>query len=133
MKKKIIPLLIVGALAVAYGTVRAVDEPQKTVLPLKTIIGDGLCTKNALKETTSCQGAIKVKEEDKTTVYYLVHNDVSKAFHDTICKDTAQVRATGTLKEVLGKLQLTPIKIELVKEPPAESPPVRPDARNDAF
>ena len=38
-----------------------------------------------------------------------------KAFHDKICKAPAKVKATGTVKKVNGKNELTPTEIELVK------------------
>jgi len=87
--------------------VRADDE--------KTVTGEGKCAKCALKETDSCQNVVQVKEGDKMVTYYLVHNDVSKKFHDNICKETKKITVTGTVKEVDGKQQLTPSKIELVK------------------
>ncbi len=44
------------------------------------------------------------------------NNDVSKEFHENICKGMKKVKATGTVKEVDGKMQLTATKIELVKD-----------------
>src|SRR5882762_4199310 len=109
MKKSMLAALVVAGLAMALTLkARAADE--------KTITGDGKCAMCALKETKDCQNAVQVKEGDKTVTYYLVHNDVSKDFHDNICKGTKKVKATGTVKEVDGKMQLTPTKIELVKE-----------------
>ena len=64
----------------------------------------------------SQQATGQVKEGDKTVTYYLADNDVSKKFHENICKETKKVKATGTVKEVDGKMELTPTKIELVKE-----------------
>ena len=98
-----------ASLAIALNS-RAADEKKKT------ITGDGMCAKCELKEAKECQNAIKVKEGGKTVTYYLVHNDVSKEFHGKVCKATAKVKATGTVKEVDGKMELTPTKIDLVKE-----------------
>ena len=81
-----------------------------------TITGDGKCAKCALKETDSCQNVVDVKKGENKGTYYLVQNDVSKDFHEKICKSTEKVKATGTVKEVDGKMELTPTKIELVKE-----------------
>ena len=75
-----------------------------------------MCAKCELKESKECQNAIKVKEGGKTVTYYLVQNDVSKKFHGKVCKSIEKVKATGTVKEVDGKMELTPTKIELVKE-----------------
>jgi RecG-like helicase len=81
----------------------------------KTITGEGMCAKCSLKETKACQNAIKVKTGDKTVTYYLVQNDVAKAFHKNVCQSTEKVTATGTVKEVDGKQEFTATKIELVK------------------
>jgi len=77
-----------------------------------TITGDGQCAKCSLKETSKCQNAIKTAD-GKT--YYLADNKVSKDFHDEVCKETKKVTATGTVKEVNGKMELTASKIELAK------------------
>ena len=69
--------------------------------------GDGKCAKCALKETKECQNTVQVKDGDKTVTYYLVQNDISKGFHENICKGPKKVKATGTVKEVDGKMQLT--------------------------
>jgi hypothetical protein len=82
----------------------------------KSIEGEAKCAKCALKETKECQTVIQAKEGNKTVTYYLVDNDVSKKFHDNVCKTTAKVRATGDVKEVNGKMQFTATKIELVKD-----------------
>jgi RecG-like helicase len=77
-----------------------------------TVTGDGQCAKCSLNETKKCQNAIKTSD-GKT--YYLADNKVSKDFHDEVCKETKKVTATGTVKEVDGKMQLTASKIELAK------------------
>jgi len=100
-------LVVVGLTMTGMLKVRADEE--------KTVTGEGKCAKCALKEADSCQNVVQVKEGDKTVTYYLVHNDVSKKFHENICKETKKITVTGTLKEVDGKQQLTPTKIELAK------------------
>jgi hypothetical protein len=40
---------------------------------------------------------------------------VSKDFHENICQENKKITATGTVKEVDGKMQLTATKIELAK------------------
>jgi len=47
--------------------------------------------------------------------YYLVQNDISKNFHDNICKETKKVKATGSVKEVDGKKEFTATKIEVAE------------------
>ena len=78
-----------------------------------TITGDGKCGKCALHETAKCQNVIQTKEDGKTVTYYLAQNDVSKNFHEDLCKEAKKVTATGTVKEVDGKKQLTVSKIEV--------------------
>ena len=109
MKKSLFAALAVAGLVLTLTLKARADEE-------KTITGEGKCAKCALKETKACQNVVQVKEGDKTVTYYLVQNDVSKKFHDNICQESKKVKATGTVKEVDGKMQLTPTKIELVKE-----------------
>lgn len=78
-----------------------------------TIKGEGQCAKCSLKETKTCQNAIKASD-GKT--YYLAENDTSKAFHKTLCTDKVAVSAVGTVKEVDGKQMLTVSKIEEAKK-----------------
>jgi len=80
-----------------------------------TITGDAKCGKCALKETAKCQNVIQVEKKGKTVTYYLVENDVSKAFHKNVCQETKKATATGTSKKVDGKLQFTATKVELAK------------------
>ncbi|HVZ17042.1 MAG TPA: DUF6370 family protein [Terriglobales bacterium] len=103
MKKTLSILACVVSLALAAS---AADKV--------TIKGEGMCAKCSLKETKSCQNVIKVKDGDKTTVYYL-DGDASKAFHENLCQKTAKCTATGTVKEVDGKKVLTVSKIDLDK------------------
>jgi hypothetical protein len=80
-----------------------------------TVTGEGKCAKCSLKETDKCQNAIQTQEDGKTVTYYLAKNDVSNNFHDNLCKETKKVTATGTVKEVDGKKELTVTKLELAK------------------
>jgi len=66
-----------------------------------------------LKETDSCQNVIEAEENGKKVTYYLAKNDISKDFHSNICKEAKKVKATGTVKEVDGKKELTVSKISL--------------------
>jgi hypothetical protein len=112
MKKVILTLVAIGCLCLTQAT-QAADKEAKT--KTKTITGTALCAKCALKETDACQNAIQVEKNGKKTTYYLVQNDVSKKFHDQICKEPKKVKATGTIKKVNGKNEMTPTDIELVK------------------
>ncbi len=111
MKKSL--ALVAGVVAVwlAAMTVRTLAANESI-----TITGEGKCAKCALKETKECQNVIQTEKDGKTVNYYLVANDVSKDFHGKLCKETKKVTATGTVKEVDGKLQLTPTKIELAAQ-----------------
>jgi hypothetical protein len=102
---------ILGLLACALtlaGTARAADEA-------KTINCEAMCAKCELKLQKTCQTVIQVKEGDKTVTYYLAANDVAKAFHPTVCREPAEVTATGTISTVDGKNVLTASTIK-VKE-----------------
>jgi len=93
------------------ATAFAADKEAKEI----TIKGEGKCGKCALKETASCQNVISVEKGKNKGTYYLAQNQVSKDFHDTVCKETKQVKATGTVKEVDGKKEFTATKLEEVK------------------
>src|SRR5437667_4283817 len=110
MKKSLALVAGVAALWVAAATVRIVAADEIT------ITGEGKCAKCALKETKECQNVIQTQKDGRTVNYYLVANDVSKEFHGKLCKESKKVTATGTVKEVDGKLQLTPTKIELAAQ-----------------
>jgi hypothetical protein len=109
MKKSLMISLSILALAVAGGVSARAEDKEITVT------GTGQCAKCALHESKSCQNAITVDENGKKVVYYLAQNKVSKDFHHNVCSDSAKVTATGKVKEVHGKLELTASKIELAK------------------
>jgi hypothetical protein len=102
--RKLFPLLAVtvlfsGLSAVAFAATAAED---------KTITGDAMCGKCAMKETSSCQNVVIVTEGDKKTNYYL-EGAVSKKAHQALGICTAKkdapikVKVTGTLEEKDGK------------------------------
>ena len=113
MKKSIILLTgIAGLFLLAFVTpTLAADEGRKV-----TITGTGKCAKCALHETDSCQNVIVTEKNGKTVTYYLTKNDISKDFHSNLCKEPKKVKATGTVKEVDGKKELTATKITLAEE-----------------
>jgi uncharacterized protein (TIGR02271 family) len=78
-----------------------------------TINGTIMCARCQLKQTDVCQNVLQVKDGAKTQTYFMAQNDVSKAFHEAVCKDAKKATATGTVQEVGGKLQFTATKIEL--------------------
>src|ERR1035441_715870 len=101
---------IVGLLLLALATpVFAADSPKE-----KTIIGEAKCAKCLLHEGDKCETVIQVENKNgKTVSYYLTENDVSKAFHENVCKEAKKVTATGTVKKVEGKNEFTVSKIAL--------------------
>src|SRR6266536_4471089 len=100
MKKSVLAALLVAGITMAFA-------PKACAADSKTLTGEGKCAKCALKETKECQNTVTVKEGDKSVTYYLVHNDVSKEFHENICKGAKKVKATGTVKEGEGKMKMT--------------------------
>ena len=111
MKKSLALVAGVAALLLAAATVRSLAADENV-----TITGEGKCAKCSLKETKECQNVIQTEKDGKKVNYYLVANDVSKEFHGKLCKETKKVTATGTVKEVEGKLQMTPTKMEMAAE-----------------
>jgi hypothetical protein len=104
-------LAALGMLALITSPSFAADKEGKEI----TIKGQGKCGKCSMKETASCQNVIEVEKGKHKGTYYLVQNDVSKSFHDNICKEAKDVKATGTAKKVDGKMEFTASKIELAK------------------
>ena len=108
--RKLFPLLAVavfftGLTAVAFA---AAD---------KTVTGDAVCAKCALKEKPTCQNVVMVKEGDKTVNYYLEGPESKKAHQALgICtakKDAGiKVKVTGTCEEKDGKQVITVSKID---------------------
>jgi hypothetical protein len=81
-----------------------------------TIQGTALCGQTEWPRAGWCPSVIQVKDGDKTLNYYLVQNDVSKNFHENVCKkEGKKVTATGSVQELAGKLEFTPIKITLIE------------------
>lgn len=101
----------IGLFMLALAIPAVAEDKDKEI----TITGDAKCGKCALKETEKCQNVIQVEKDGKKTTYYLVENDVSKKFHENVCKETKKATATGTSKKVEGKLQFTATKVELAK------------------
>ena len=102
-------LLLLASLVPAFAT-----EEGQAGKAIK-ITGDAKCGKCALKETDKCQNVIQVAKRGKIVTYYLVENDVSKAFHENVCHEPKKATAIGTDKQVDGKHQFTATKISLVK------------------
>jgi hypothetical protein len=104
--RKVFPLL--GMAVIVSGLAWAAEE--------KTIIGEAVCAKCALKETQKCQNTITTEEGGKKVTYYLAKNKFSNAAHQGLGICTAKpgsgpkVKATGEVAEKEGKMTLTPTK-----------------------
>ncbi len=118
--RKISLLLTIGVglaiLALATPSFAAERSKDKEKGKEITITGDAKCAKCALQESEKCQTVIQTQNtKGKEVTYYLADNETAKSFHKNVCNDTKKVTATGTVKKVKGKQQLTVTKIELVK------------------
>ena len=111
MFKKLVAVLAVAGLAVSLASFAAEGKDKEI-----TIKGNGMCAKCELKQSDSCQNVVQVEKDGKKVTYYVVQNDVAKAFHKNVCKSTEKVTAVGTVKEVDGKMQFTASKIDLDKK-----------------
>jgi hypothetical protein len=80
-----------------------------------TLTGKGACAKCCLKEADSCQNVLTVEKNGKKTTYYLVENDISKAFHEQVCKKPTDIVVTATCAKVGDKLELTASQIKLAE------------------
>ena len=109
MKKSVLAALLVAGITMAF-------TPKARAADAKTLTGEGKCAKCALHEADKCANVIQTKEDGKTVTYYLAQNKISKSFHENLCHAPEKVTATGTVKEVEGKLQMTPTKMELAAE-----------------
>ena len=108
---KLFSLMAAGILFSGIGFAVAADDEEKT------ITGDAVCAKCALKETKECQNAVKVKEDDKEVTYYLEGEESKKAHSKLgICsakKDAPiKVKVTGTVSEKDGKKVMEVSKME---------------------
>jgi hypothetical protein len=103
-------LTTVTALAAAGALFTTTSRAEHHETKIK---GEALCAKCELKETEKCQTAIRVKDGDKTVIYYAKDNKVAQDFHKNICTTTAKVIATGEVKEADGKKHITLATIEL--------------------
>src|ERR1044071_4625962 len=114
--KKLLPITftILGLLCTTtFAADKDAAKDSKSAKAETTISGEGQCAKCALKETDTCQMAVKAKENGKDVTYYVVNNKVSKDFHKNICTENKDVKVTGKVSDKNGKKEITPTKIEL--------------------
>ncbi len=110
MKRSFAIIAVVSAL-VLFANVGSALAKGKEV----TITGEAKCAKCMLKEGSTCQTVIQVGKGRKMQTYYVADNETGKSFHGDICHEAKKVTATGTVKKVDGKKELTLSKIEAVK------------------
>lgn len=103
-------LLAIGGLLVALQAGSAAADPAKT------IVGDAACGKCVLKEGKNCQLTITADEAGKKVTYYVVANNATKEFGQTLCAGQKKVKATGAVNVADGKQMLVATKIELAKD-----------------
>ncbi len=103
MKKILLTLGCVLSLVLGFQPRISADSAEVT------LSGTGCCAKCKLKQTDSCQNALKSGD----TLYLLEHNAVSRAFHKNLCSGTAAITAVGSVKEIDGKKVLVASKISL--------------------
>ncbi len=113
MKTKLFTLTLSTLLFAALATPSFAKDAEAKE---KTIKGEAKCAKCALHQTDKCQAAIETETKSgKKVTYLLENNETAKNFHEKICKESKQVKATGTVKKVDGKMEMTANKIEEVK------------------
>lgn len=106
--KSSIRLAALAALILGAGSLRA-----ETI----TITGEGKCAKCSLKEASSCQNVVEVKDGDKKVKKYYLTGKVSKAYHhENLCAATKQVKVKGELTEKDGKMM---VEVETIEDAPA--------------
>ena len=111
MKRIFAAITTAAALAWALSGTTALAKDKEV-----TITGDAKCAMCMLHQGDSCKTVIQTTKSGKTTTYYLVDNDVSKAFTEDVCHGAKKVVAKGTVTELDGKQKLTLTKIEIAKQ-----------------
>lgn len=109
--RKLFSLLAVSVLFSGVGLVLAAEE--------KTVTGDAVCAKCALKESPTCQNVVMVEEGGKKVTFYLTGDESKKAHGKLgICqasKDAPiKIKVTGAASEKDGKQVIEVSKIEKV-------------------
>jgi len=103
-------IAIIASLVLAATITSALAKDEEV-----TLKGEAKCAKCALKEGASCQSVIQVQEHGKTINYYVAANKVGKEFHKNVCQDSKKVTATGAVKTVESKREVTLAKIEVTQ------------------
>jgi hypothetical protein len=97
--------------ALANDSATAPDGGDKGNGKKVSLTGEAKCAKCILHEGSACQTVIQTTDKGKVVTYYVTENEVAKGFHEDVCTAPHKVKATGFVKEVGGKQQLTLTKI----------------------
>jgi hypothetical protein len=114
MPRKMLALLI-GVAAFSVATFAA--DPKKP--DAKVLEGVLVCTKCTLDETDKCGNAVKVKDGDKETVYYIKDKGATEKYHKAICPANTEkdVKVTvGKVSEKDGKKWIESGRVEFVNK-----------------
>ena len=109
MRKTFAAIAGLASLVLAFGVGSALAGDKDV-----TISGKAQCGMCSLHEGTSCNTVIQTKQDGKTVNYYVTDNDAGKKL-EKLSHSSKKITATGTVKEVDGKQQLTVTKFEVVK------------------
>ena len=82
MKKMFAAMTTAAVLAWALSGTSALAKDKEV-----TIKGEAKCAMCMLHEGSSCKTVIQTSKSGKTTTYYLVDNDISKAFTEDVISD----------------------------------------------
>lgn len=111
MKRSFAVIAAVAALVLLANAGNALAKEKQV-----TLTGEAKCAKCLLHQGNTCQTVIQTEKNGKTVTYYVADNQVAKGFHKDVCHEAEKVTATGTVKKVGGKRELTLTKIELAKQ-----------------
>ena len=116
MKKLLVALFVTAALALPVTRQAFAESKGKEI----TVTGKGMCNKCCLKKGDTCENVVQVEKDGKDgkktkVTYHLADNQLSKDFHDNICKKVQPVTFTGTCKKEGENLVVTCSKIALAK------------------
>lgn len=76
-----------------------------------TLDGSVMCGKCALGKTEQCQDVLVVGQGEAAKQYWIVENEVSKAFGH-VCEGTKAARVKGTVSQAEGQTWITPTSMQ---------------------
>lgn len=104
--------LAMGVSLLCFGFA-AIAEDKKA--ETKKLEGTLTCTKCALKETSKCGHALKVKEGDKEVIYYLDDKGGAEKYHGDVCQEDKPAKVEGKVVEKDKKKHIESPKVEIKK------------------